>query len=367
LVRGLVEPAVGGLGGDVCVDLVSCAAGYGEKTVVRASASFCKGLTCIVGPNGSGKTTLLKTIARILEPLGGAIMIGGRDVRDYSIREFARIVGLHLSHVPAMPLYKVSEVVMLGRTPVMGLAPSKDDVEAVEHAMRIARVSHLADRYFNQLSDGEKRRVLIAMALARRPKVLILDEPTSFLDPFNSYLVFEVLSELGREIPVILSTHNIDLVMRFCDKIYYIDEGELRELRDPVELGSIYSGGSMILDPLTHSLEPVVGGGPQRTHIVGGCGSGVYYVRRYRPRGAISSGPLYPNDLDAMVLKRLGASVITTLSPDYYREALKLVEASERLVVLRVPGYCRPPEAEVLVEAARERGLDIYFYDFNLI
>jgi len=359
-----LSPATGSQGGDICVDLLSCVAGYGGKAVVKISASFCKGLSCILGPNGSGKTTLLKTIARILEPLGGAVLISGRDVREYSIREFAKIVGVHLSYVPAMPLYRVSEVVMLGRTPNIGLAPTRDDVEAVEHAMMVARVSHLADRYFNQLSDGEKRRVLIAMALARRPRVLILDEPTSFLDPFNSYLIFEILFELAREIPVVLSTHNTDLAMRFCDNIYYIYSGELRELRDPRELGAIYSGGSMILDPLTHSLEPIVRGGPPLIHIVGGCGSGVHYIRRFRPRGSLSAGPLYPNDLDAIVLKRLGAVVVTTLSPGYYDEAWKLIESSDRLIVPRVPSYCRPPEAEKLVEEARARGKYIGYFDF---
>jgi iron complex transport system ATP-binding protein len=350
---------------DICIELSSCIAGYDGNAIVRASAIFCRGLTCIVGPNGSGKTTLLKTIARILSPIGGVIMIGGRDISTYNIREFAKAVGVHLPQIPTLPLYRVRDVVMLGRTPITGLTPSREDLEAVEEAMKIARISHLSDRFFNLLSDGEKRRVMIAMAIARRPRVLILDEPTSFLDPFNRYIVFEVLSEISKKIPVLLSTHEIDLAMRFCDKIYYIDHGELKEMKDPRELGNIYSGGTMILDPLTHSLEPIIGGENPQIHIIGGCGSGLAYIRRARPRNKISVGPLYPNDLDYLVLRELGAIVVSTSSSSYFMEVLELLRSSAKVIVAMVPTYCRPPEAEELLEKARTMGKEIEYFNIK--
>lgn len=353
-------------GRDLCVELLSCIAGYNGNAIVKASAKFCRGLSCIVGPNGSGKTTLLKTIARILSPIKGVIVINGRDISTYSIKEFAKLVGIHLPQIPTLPLYRVKDVVMLGRTPIMGLTPSREDLEDVEFAMKITRVSHLSERYFNLLSDGEKRRVMMAMAIARRPRVLILDEPTSFLDPFNRYIVFEVLSDIAKEIPVILSTHEVDLAMRFCDKIYYIDRGELKEMRDPRELGKIYSDGSMILNPFTYSLEPMVGREPPQIHIIGGCGSGLAYIRRNRLRNMISIGPLYPNDLDALVLKELGAMVITTSLQNYLNRSLELMRSSTKIVVARVPRYCRPPDAEKLIDEAAKLGKDIDYFDFSI-
>jgi iron complex transport system ATP-binding protein len=352
--------------GDLCVELVSCIAGYSGNAVVRASARFCRGLSCIVGPNGSGKTTLLKTIAKILSPIKGVILIGRRDISTYNINEFAKLVGIHLPQIPILPLYKARDVVMLGRTPFIGLTSSKEDLEAVEFAMKIAKVSHLSERYFNLLSDGEKRRVMIAMAIARRPRILVLDEPTSFLDPFNRYLIFEVLSEIAKEIPVILSTHEVDLAIRFCDKIYYIDRGELKEMADPKELGKIYGEGSMILNPFTYSLEPIVGKEPPQIHIIGGCGSGLAYIRRNRLRNMISLGPLYPNDLDALVLKELGAIVITTSLQSYFDRSLELVKSSTQVIVSRVPRYCRPPDAEILIDEAVKLGKDVDYFDFNI-
>lgn len=346
-----------------CVDIISCVAGYGEKRVVSASTKICRGLTCILGPNGSGKTTLLKTIAGLLNPIGGVVLVDGLNMGIVGVRERARIVGIHLSQIPTLPLFRVKEVVLLGRTPQAGLSFSEDDVRHAEEAMRRAGIEDLSDAYFNQLSDGQKRRVMIAMALARRPRVLVLDEPTSFLDPFNRRKIFEILREASREIPVILSTHDIDLAAVFCDNIYYIEGGVLKSMESLSGLGKIYGDGETILDPFTLNLEPVLPKNNRSIHVLGGCGSGVIYLRKARPGYSVTTGPLYPNDLDAIVLRRLGAVVITTTDIDPIGGAIEQLKQAEFLVVVDTPDYCKPPEARIVIRKASDMGKRIIYID----
>jgi len=347
--------------GERCVDVLSLVSGYGRRIIVRATARFCRGLSCILGPNGAGKTTLLKTLAGLLGPLAGFISFEGRDIYSYSIRERARIVAIHLSSIPSLPLLKVRDVISLGRTPNMGLTLSGEDIRAISEAMKMTNIEDLSDRYFNQLSDGEKRRVMIAMTIARKPRVLILDEPTSFLDPFNRYYVFDIIRRIADEIPVIVSTHDIDNALRFCDKLYYIVDGELREASGFREIGEIY--GNMVLDPFTLTLEPKLCNSDKSIHLISGCGTGVIYIRKYRPKNSITAGPLYPNDLDTMVLNRLGAKIITTLEPSPVDDTLKMIYNAIKLVVIDVPSYCRPQESITVVRRAIEMGKEVILID----
>ncbi|GAY26496.1 ABC transporter ATP-binding protein [Desulfurococcaceae archaeon AG1] len=348
---------------DSCVDITSCIAGYRGKPVVSASTRICKGLTCILGPNGSGKTTLLKTIAGLLDPIEGAVLIDGLNMSLINVVERAKIVGIHLSQIPTLPLFKVRDVVLLGRTPRAGLFFTEEDMAYVEEAIKRTRIEDLSEAYFNQLSDGQKRRVMIAMALSRKPRVLLLDEPTSFLDPFNRRKIFEILKEVSREIPVILSTHDIDLAAIFCDTIYYIDRGVLRKMESLQELGKIYGEGDTILDPFTLKLEPVIPKSDRSIHILGGCGSGTLYLRKAGSRYSVTTGPLYPNDLDAIVLKRLGAVVITTADDDPVENAIEHIKRAELLVVIDTPDYCKPPEARLLVKEASSMGKRLVHVD----
>lgn len=344
-----------------CVDVLSLASGYGRRIVVRATARFCRGLSCILGPNGSGKTTLLKTLAGLLGPLAGFVSFEGRDIFSYGIGERARIISIHLSSIPSLPLLKARDVISLGRTPNISLTLSREDIGAIAEAMKMTNTEDLSDRYFNQLSDGEKRRVMIAMAIARKPRVLILDEPTSFLDPFNRYYIFDILRRIADEIPVIVSTHDIDNALRFCDKLYYISNGELREASGAREIGEIY--GNMVLDPFTLTLEPKLCNSDKSIHIISGCGTGVIYIRKYRPKNSITAGPLYPNDLDSIVLNKLGARVITTIEPSPLDNTLKMIYNAIKLVIIEVPNYCRPQEATTIVRKAIEMGKEVIFID----
>lgn len=347
---------------DMCIDLEDLVAGYGGLRVLTSRGRICGGMICIVGPNGSGKTTLLKTIAGLLKPVGGSVLVEGQRIWELGLSERTRIFGVHLSQIPSLPLFTSLEVALLGRTPVRGMVASDDDRKAAEEALRSVGAGHLAGRFFNTLSDGEKRRVMIAMALARRPRALILDEPTSFLDPVAKLSIFRLLKQLSRKILVIMATHDVDLAARYCDRIYYIEGGELREAEDLSDLARAY-GSSIIFDPFSMGFERPMPGEARRVHVIGGCGSASILARRLAAEARISSGPLYPNDADAIVIKILGGEVVTTLDPDPVGASKALASSSDTVVLVRVPDYCRPRGYAEVIEHARAVGKSVVELD----
>src|SRR5579859_388485 len=155
----------------------------------------------LLGPNGSGKTTLLRLISGVLRPHQGAVMLDGRDARTWGRREMARRVAVvpQEMHVPFA--FTVEELVSLGRTPYSSLlgSPTKEDQRAVQSALQAADIESLAERFFNELSGGERQRVIVAMALAQRPALLLLDEPTSHLDIRYQIELLELVQRLNRE------------------------------------------------------------------------------------------------------------------------------------------------------------------------
>lgn len=186
-------------------------------------------LVCVLGPNGIGKSALLRTIARMQPALWGAVEVAGVNVRSMTPTELARRVGVVLTErvlVDALPARRIIE---LGRYPHSGwfgrLTPR--DREAVERAIDAVGAGHLADRDFSRLSDGERQRVMIARALAQEPSLLVLDEPTAFLDAPSRIEVMALLRQLtrGGRLAVVVSTHDLDLALRTADAAWLLMPG----------------------------------------------------------------------------------------------------------------------------------------------
>ena len=184
----------------------------------------------IIGPNGSGKTTFLKCLNRILTPAQGEILLHDRDVTRMSRRDIAKTVG----YVPqssngrfAEPT--VYEVVLMGRRPHVGWRSSARDEEAAWRAIERLELSELATTPYDQLSGGEKQKVLIARALAQEARVLLLDEPTSNLDIRHQLEVMGLLRELvaTRSLSVCVIVHDLDLAIKYCDKAVLMKGGEV--------------------------------------------------------------------------------------------------------------------------------------------
>ncbi|MFE5332626.1 ABC transporter ATP-binding protein [Embleya sp. NPDC056575] len=188
------------------------------------------GLTVIVGPNGCGKSTLLKSFARVLRPVGGTITLAGRDVHAYRGREFARKVAL-LPQSPIAPEgITVRGLVRRGRYPHHTLLRqwSPDDDRAIAFALDRTGLADLADTPVGDLSGGQRQRAWIAMVLAQQTPVILLDEPTTFLDIAHQYELLELCAELNREGRTIAAVlHDLDQAARFASNLIVMKSGRI--------------------------------------------------------------------------------------------------------------------------------------------
>lgn len=200
----------------------------------------------IVGPNGSGKTSLLKVLARLMRPLQGRIDLFGQELASMAQQEIARLVGVVQQDTQQLFPFTVAETVLMGRFPhrphgrwTGGFGwESREDVTIAEQAMMMVDILHVAHRAVTDLSGGERQRAMIARALAQTPKVLLLDEPTAFLDLQHQVEICSVLLRLKEEsrLTVILVSHDLNLVSQYCDRILLLDRGRVVRLGRPEEV-----------------------------------------------------------------------------------------------------------------------------------
>jgi iron complex transport system ATP-binding protein len=187
-------------------------------------------VTALVGPNGSGKSTLLKTMANQLDAEAGHVLLDGTEVQSFDSKELARRLGLLSQENESPGSLTVEDLVYHGRYPHRGFfeSVSEEDREAVERAIDLAGVDHLRDTELGNLSGGQKQLAWIAMVLAQETDVLLLDEPTTFLDLHHQLRVMEVVRTLNREggVTVGIVLHDIGQAARFADNLIAMKEGE---------------------------------------------------------------------------------------------------------------------------------------------
>ena len=192
-------------------------------------------LTCLIGANGAGKSTLLRTIAGFQLPLEGTVVLGGDDVRALSPRQRAERMAVVLTDRPDVMCTTVWEMVATGRAPFTGFwgRLSGKDRSIVTRSLRLVGIEWMADRTVASLSDGERQKVMIAKALAQQTPVILLDEPTAFLDYPSRVEVMQLLLNIAHEEhkTVLLSTHDLDLALQTADRIWLFEKerGEKKE------------------------------------------------------------------------------------------------------------------------------------------
>lgn len=213
---------------------------------------------CLIGPNGAGKSTLLRTIAGLQKPLDGDVTLNGASVYNLPPGEIARHLSVVLTDRPTVGFMTVYSVVTLGRYPYTNWAGglSSRDEEIVWKAIKTVGIEELSDRLLNELSDGERQKVMIARALAQEPKIMVLDEATAFLDLPRRVELMLLLRKLAREsnIAVLLSTHDLDLALKSSDRLWLLPKGGPIITGVPEDLvlngsfSSVFDGSSAAFD-----------------------------------------------------------------------------------------------------------------------
>ena len=194
----------------------------------------------LIGPNGSGKSTLLKIMGGILKPDSGNIKFKGSETRRISKKIFAQSVSWIPQGNPMVFPFKVSEVVLMGRHPHLSALSfeSNEDFNISQRAMETTMTSEFSERFFNEISEGEKQRVMIASALAQNPELMLLDEPTSALDLKYQIEIMNILKDLNtnHKMTLIVAMHDLNLASRFCNRIILIKEGKVISDGTPLQV-----------------------------------------------------------------------------------------------------------------------------------
>jgi iron complex transport system ATP-binding protein len=216
----------------------------------------------LLGPNGSGKTTLLKLASGVLKPNQGEIKLDGSSLSQLSRKSIARNIAVvpQQFHVPFA--FTASEIVMLGRTPF--LRPLAEETEAdrrlVNNALELVGIKELAQRRFDELSGGERQKVILAMALAQQPKLLLLDEPTVHLDIAHQIEILELVRSLnvGQGLTVIAAMHDLNLAALYFDRLILLKEGRVwadgapSQVLTEAKISEVFSASVMVeKHPLT--------------------------------------------------------------------------------------------------------------------
>lgn len=231
----------------------------------KINASLQQGeLVALIGANGAGKSTLLRTIAAYQRPLDGTITYPDGTINPHSPAELSTRLAVVLTSTEKALNIKIREIVALGRMPytnIFGKLRSNDNM-AIEQAMRMVGVEHLAERHMNTLSDGERQKTMIAKALAQETSIIILDEPTAFLDFGSRVQLMRMLKKLAHEQKkaILVSTHDLELALQIADRIWLMHNGnmhtgDIRELTQSGVIQSFINGEGIRYDSTHNRIE----------------------------------------------------------------------------------------------------------------
>lgn len=324
--------------------------GYNGKPLIdQIQVGIHKGeIVTLIGPNGSGKSTILKSITRQLKILGGKVLYEENDLHKLSYKELSTRMAVVLTERMRPELMTCHDIVATGRYPYTGRLGilAKRDEELVEEAMEAVHAQELGSRDFNAISDGQRQRVLLARAICQEPEILILDEPTSFLDVKHKLELLAILEKMAREkkMTVIMSLHEIDLAQKVSDKIVCVQGENISHFGKPEEvfqeeiIRDLYGITNGSFDPRFGSIElPGIKGEPEVLVISSG-GSGIPVYRKLRKeRIPFAAGILYENDIDCELARQLAVEVITEkafeeISDETFASAEKMIERCGRVI-----------------------------------
>ena len=298
--------------------------GYNRRTLIGGiELDLRRGeIMTLIGPNGAGKSTILKSLIRQLPLTGGAVYLDGRDMSALRERDVAQKLSVLMTAHLRPELMTCFDVAATGRYPYTGRLGilTKEDREKTARSLELVHAADLADRDFTRISDGQRQRVLLARALNQEPEVLVLDEPTSFLDIRHKLELLAILKDMvrARDLAVVMSLHELDLAQKISDWVVCVHgdviarQGPPEEIFTSEYITDLYGASRGSYNALFGSLELEAPKGGPEVFVIGGGGAGIPVYRRLQRRGVpFAAGVLGENDLDYPVARALAVETVT--------------------------------------------------------
>ncbi len=362
---------------------------YGSRKILE-NVSLCVkegDFVGILGPNGSGKTTLLKSIGRTLKPYKGAILLNDKDIYSLKSLDVAKQMAVVPQENAISFNFTALEVVMMGRSPHLARfeMETEKDMDVTRKVMNLTNTWHLASRPVTELSGGERQRVIIARALAQEPKVLLLDEPLTYLDIINQLEIMDLIKSLcvSQGLIVMAVVHDLNLAARYCNCALLLKKGcvfaagSLDEVMTSENIKTVFQVDAIVKkNPVTNSLYIIPLSPPKSSpprncaiHIVSGAGTGTVLMKVLQEEGyRLTAGVLNVLDTDFETTEFLNIPVIseTPFSPitEKTRSAnFDLMTKASMIVITSVPfGYGNLSNLESAFEAVK-LGIQTYIIE----
>lgn len=351
--------------------------GYQGKPLIRAiEIGLHKGeILTLIGPNGAGKSTILKSIAKQLKLIQGIVYLDKKELNHMSGLELSQKMAVVFTEKIKTEFMTCEDVVATGRYPYTGHFGilSKKDHAIIEEAMELVHVAEIRHQDFTKISDGQRQRVMLARAICQEPEILILDEPTSFLDVKYKLEFLSVLQELRirKGLTVIMSMHELELAERVSDKILcvsgaYADRfGKPEEIFQAGYIRSLFGIEAGSFDEENGSMELEPAKGTAEIFVIAGGGSGrSIYRKLQRERKAFITGIIYENDLDFPAARALAAELIAVKAFEpvdkfTIEQAQKAIDSCRKVICCRKEFGSLETANKELLEYAGQNGKEV--------
>ncbi len=302
----------------------------------------------LIGPNGAGKSTILKSITQQLRLVAGTVYLDGRALRTMSLKEIAQKQAVVLTARMHPEMMTCRDVVGTGRYPYTGTLGilGEEDRRKVQEALELVHAEEIAERDFEAVSDGQRQRILLARAICQEPELIILDEPTSFLDIRHKLEFLGILHRMVREqhVAVIMSLHELDLAQKISDKVMCVHGPVIERYGTPEEIFEesfvrhLYGMEEGSYDAAFGCVELPPSPGTPSVFVIGGGGSGIPVYRRLQRAGVpFITGILSENDVDYQAAMHLANEIIAApayepIGEEVYERALEIMKTCDRVI-----------------------------------
>jgi iron complex transport system ATP-binding protein len=324
--------------------------GYNGKPLIKdIEINLKKGkILTLIGPNGSGKSTILKSITKHLKSICGTIYIDNKSIETMSNKDISHKLAVVLTDKLKTELMTCKDVVSTGRYPYTGMLGilSEDDNLQVKNAMELVNAWDLREKDFTEISDGQRQRILLARAICQEPEIIVLDEPTSFLDIHYELELLNILRTLAekRGITVIMSLHELDMAQKVSDLVMCVKGEYITHLGTPKEIfqkdliSELYDLSNGSYNPMFGSFEMERTKGDPKVFVIAGGGTGIAEYRTLqKKRIPFITGILHENDIDYQLAKDLSSEVFSEksfepISEPIFQSALKRMQSCDIVI-----------------------------------